>query len=261
VFARADRRLLVGVVHLLPLPGAPRGSPGLNAVIERALADARAISDGGADALIVENYGDAPFGSGPVEPATVAAMTRVVAAVRQAVPIPIGVNVLRNDALAALGIAAACDARFVRVNVLSGAMVTDQGILQGEARALWLERNRLGAEIRIVADVLVKHAVPLGDVAIEDAARDLAERAGADVVVVSGRGTGLATDPARVRAVREVVRCPVWVGSGWRPDDPESGRHADGVIVGTWLHAGGDTRAPVEPARVAAARAALSSLG
>nr|MBA2320312.1 hypothetical protein [Deltaproteobacteria bacterium] len=84
------------------------------------------------------------------------------------------------------------------------------------------------------------------------------ERAGADVIVVSGRGTGRETDADRVAAVRGAVRCPVWVGSGWRPDRAEAGRAADGVIVGTWLHAGGDLSAPVDVARVHRARSALT---
>jgi membrane complex biogenesis BtpA family protein len=260
LFARVSGRTsFIGVVHLLPLPGAPRPSPGLTAVIARAVADARALADGGVDAMILENLGDAPFVPGSVDPWTVATMTRAALAVRAAAPRPLlGINVLRNDALAALSIAAACDAAFIRVNVLTGAMLGDQGVLTGRARELWLERTRIGAgHIRIAADVLVKHAVPLAPIAAEDAARDLVERAGADVVIVSGKGTGRETDPDRVRGVRAAIERPVWVGSGWQPDRPCP--DADGAIVGTWLHAGGDLSAPIDPARVAAARAVLNA--
>ncbi len=72
-------------------------------------------------------------------------------------------NVLRNDALAALGVAVAAGADFIRVNVHTGAMLTDQGIIQGEADQTLRMRRYLNAErIQIFADVLVKHAVPLG---------------------------------------------------------------------------------------------------
>ena len=54
---------LIGVVHLLGLPGSPRAVPLVDA-IERAVADARALEHGGADAIIVENFHDAPFKAG-----------------------------------------------------------------------------------------------------------------------------------------------------------------------------------------------------
>ena len=251
--------MLVGVVHLLPLPGSPRRSPGLDAVIERAAADARALAAGGADAVIVENFGDAPFDAGPVAPATVAAMTLCARAVREAAPgLALGINVLRNDARAAIGIAAAVGAAFVRVNVHVGAMVTDQGVVEGRARETLLERARLGAPIDLVADVLVKHAVPLGPWTLEDAARDTATRGLADVLVVTGTGTGRPTDPDHVHRVRRAVPgVPVWVGSGVEPDRVAALGPIDGAIVGTFLHRDGDVGAPLDPDRVRAIRAAL----
>src|SRR5436305_9160046 len=121
-----DSRPLFGMVHLAPLPGAPLFGGSLDAVIDAALADARALRDGGADGLVFENFGDRPFFKDRVEARTVAAMTRVIIDVTQEVGIPFGVNVLRNDAASALAIAAATGAAFIRVNVHTGAMLTDQ---------------------------------------------------------------------------------------------------------------------------------------
>ena len=250
---------LIGVVHLLPLPGAPRPSPGLDAVIVRACADARALAEGGADAAILENFGDAPFTGGTVDPFTVAAMTRIAIAVRDAAPqLPLGINVLRNDARAALGVAAAAGAVFIRINVHTGVMVTDQGVLTGDARGTLLERNRLGATVALVADVMVKHAVPLGEQTIEDAARDTLLRGHADVLVVTGRGTGLPLDPNHLARLRAVVpSAPLWAGSGVTPE--LAGRlDIDGAIVGTWLHQDADLTQPLETQRVHAMKAALS---
>ncbi|MEO0606080.1 MAG: BtpA/SgcQ family protein [Myxococcota bacterium] len=256
----ADRPVFVGVVHLLPLPGAPVEGPGLEAVLDRAQGDVRVLAEGGCDAVIVENLGDAPFGSGEVGPFTVAAMTRLVGAVMRAAPeLSIGVNVLRNDALAAMAVAAATGAGFVRVNVHTGAMVTDQGLIEGRARETLLLRRRLGADVAIVADVLVKHAVPLGPWTLPDAARDAAARGRADVLVVTGAGTGRPTAPTDVAQVREVVEVPVWVGSGLGPDTLGAFGPLAGAIVGTALHVDGDVTAPVELARVRAMRDALAA--
>lgn len=245
---------LIGVLHLPPLPGSPRPSPGLAAVLAAALRDAEALAEGGARGLIVENLGDAPFSADSVEPHVTAMLAIVARAVRERLgdALVIGVNALRNDALSALGAAAAADADFIRVNVLSGAMVTDQGLIQGRARELLLYRNRLAPQLKIVADVLVKHASPLAPVELEQVARDTFHRAGADVLVVTGSGTGQPTDPERLRRVRAAVpEAPVWVGSGVSVSTAGLfGAEASGAIVGTALHAGGDLSAPLDPERV-----------
>ncbi|MCB9680751.1 MAG: BtpA/SgcQ family protein [Alphaproteobacteria bacterium] len=252
-----ERPALVGVVHLLPLPGAPRPGPPLDVVLARAVADARALQAGGADAVIVENLGDAPFAADVVDPVTVAAMTVAVAAVRDAVTLPVGVNVLRNDALAALGIAHVTGAAFVRVNVLTGVMATDQGLITGQARALLQQRRLLGSDVRVAADVLVKHAVPLGPMALDDVAHDTWARGGADALIVTGTGTGRPTRPDDVATVRRAVpEAPIWLGSGLTPERADAVRDlVDGAIVGTWLHEDADLARPLDPARVRALRA------
>ena len=229
---------MIGMVHLLALPGSPGDSgQGLEPVIKRAVADARALEAGGAGAIMVENFFDAPFAKDDVPPHTVAAMTRAVLAVRRATKLPIGVNVLRNDARSALAIAHVCDAQFVRVNVWVGAAVTDQGIIEGAAREAILYRRLIGADVAIFADVFVKHAVPLGGGSIEDAARDAVVRGQADALIVTGAATGAGTtaeDLAKVKAV--LPSTPLLIGSGLK-----AGRarllmaHADGAIVGTSL--------------------------
>jgi membrane complex biogenesis BtpA family protein len=244
---------LIGVVHLLATPGAPRFSGDRDAVICRALADARALLDGGVDALIVENFGDAPFFAERVPAETVASLALAVAAVRGlARETPVGVNVLRNDARAALGILAATGASFLRVNVLVGAAVTDQGVIEGRAAELVRDRARIAPHAKLFADVHVKHATPLGRESIEDAARDACERGLADALIVSGARTGAAVDAATVERVRGA--CPdalLLVGSGLDAGNArELLAHCDGAIVGTWLKRDGDVHSEVDPARV-----------
>jgi uncharacterized protein len=252
----------IGVVHLGSLPGAPVAGAGIEAVVARARADARALVDGGVDGLIVENLGDAPFAAEHVGSPTVAMMTRAVMEVRQEVGrLPVGVNVLRNDAVAAMSVAAATGAGFIRVNVYVGAMVTDQGLIQGAARQTLQTRRILGADaIDVAADVMVKHASPLGNPRIQDLARDAWHRGRASQLIVSGSGTGHPTDPSDVRRVREAVpEAVIWIGSGITPDTVASYPDADGFIVGTWLHRKGVLTAPVDPQRVRAMGAAIQA--
>ena len=78
-------------------------------------------------------------------PLVTSAMTRVVDAVQRETGLTIGVNVLRNDVLTAVSIAAMTGARFVRANVYVGVMQTESGIIQGCAHAVQQELKRLGA--------------------------------------------------------------------------------------------------------------------
>ena len=253
LFSRAPK-LLIGVVHLRPLPGAPRWRGDFAALAQAALADARAYEHGGAHAIIIENFGDVPFTKGAVGPETVAAMATVGMAIAGTVKLPIGFNVLRNDAQAALALCAACAGTFMRVNVHSGAMLTDQGLIEGDAFATLRYRERVAPGAEIFADVHVKHAVPLGDWSLEDAAHDTAERGLADALIVSGAGTGQVADLNDVERVRRA--CPktkLLLGSGVTVANVKDYlRFADGVIVGSSLKQAGKLANPVDAKRVAA---------
>jgi uncharacterized protein len=254
--------LLIGVVHLPALPGSPRSSLSMRDCIRHAVRDARALSDGGADAIIVENFHDVPFRPGAVDAHTIAAMTVACLAIRDAVTCAIGVNVLRNDAAAALGIAMACEASFIRINVHTGAMLTDQGIVTGKADETLRLRRSLGAEgIRIYADVLVKHAVPIGAVSLRDAVRDSVERGLADAVIVTGGATGAAATREDVVVAASATSVPVLVGSG--VSAVNAGKFippAAGVIVGSSLKSSDDLASPVEIERVKHLRAVLDAM-
>lgn len=251
------KRPLIGVIHLLPLPGSPKnaGEP-LDAVLERAFCDLSALEQGGADAAIVENFGDRPFAK-CVDKATVAQMAVVVRELVRAAKIPLGVNVLRSDGVAALSIAHAAGASFIRVNVFSGVAFTDQGLIEGCAREVLSLRRALGAKVAVLADVHVKHAFHFGDFA--DAARDAA-RNGADALIVTGRATGSPPSPDDVRIAQKASGLPVLVGSGITPENLKDFAEADGFIVGTWLKRDAIVENPVEPERVRLLAQALRAL-
>ncbi len=247
------RKALIGVVHLKPLPGAPLCRTSITETIKLAVADALAYERGGAHAIFIENFGDVPFTKNAVAPETIAAMTAAGCAVRAAVKLPLGFNVLRNDARAALALCAACGGDFIRVNVHTGAMLTDQGLIEGDAYGTLRTRAHVAPHAQIFADVHVKHAVPLGDWSLENAAADTVERGLADALIVSGTGTGKAADLADVERVRNA--CPeskILLGSGVTLANVKDYlRRADGVIVGSSLKRNGVLANPVDPKRVA----------
>jgi membrane complex biogenesis BtpA family protein len=246
---------VIGMIHLPPLPGSPLSTLPLAGVRDWALRDAEALLRGGVHGLMIENFGDTPFYPTQVPAATIAQMTWVLTEIKRlAGQVPCGVNVLRNDSLAALSVAAAAGGEFIRVNVLSGARVTDQGIIAGAAHELLRERKRLSAEgIQIWADVDVKHSAPLAPRPLGDEVADLVHRAHADAVIVTGRSTGAATSAEDLQTVATAAEGkPVIVGSGVNAASIASFRaSASAVIVGSALKREGKAANEVESQRAA----------
>src|SRR5688500_11931771 len=164
------RKPVIGMLHLAALPGSPLYGASLSAIAEAVLRDAQLLAEGGVNGLMIENFGDTPFFPGRVPAHVVAHMTAIAGEVRRLVPnLPLGINVLRNDGLSALAVAHAIEADYIRVNVLCGARVADQGILQGIAHELLRLRVELRADaIKIFADVDVKHSAPLAERPLAD---------------------------------------------------------------------------------------------
>jgi uncharacterized protein len=246
---------VIGMLHLPPLPGAPKHRREILAIRQAVLEDARALIRGGVHGLMLENFGDTPFFPGRVPTHTVTHMTVLAQAVRHETELPLGINVLRNDGLSALAIAQAVGASYIRVNVLSGACLTDQGVITGNAAELMRYRREIGAQdIKVFADVRVKHAAPLAERPLEDEVDELVQRACADAVIVSGSGTGRPTDPQSVREVKHSTQeTPVFIGSGATPQTLSALLpHADGFIVGSYFKRDGLLSEPVDLGRVEA---------
>lgn len=248
---------VIGVIHLLPLPGSARWDGQFENVCLRAEQEAAALATGGANGIIVENFFDAPFTKNRVDTATACAMSIVINRIMAICDLPIGVNVLRNDALTAMAVAATTGAQFIRVNVLTGAMVTDQGVIEGQAHELHLYRRHLDAHknVRIFADVMVKHASPLGILTdIASITKDTVKRGLADAVIVSGSATGDEPSLKDLQEVKEAVpHTPILIGSGASKNNVKSLlRFADGVIVASSLKRQGILENPVDVEQVRA---------
>jgi uncharacterized protein len=247
------RRPLIGVVGLPPLPGSPgwlhSGHSGLR---DRALRDAEAYARAGFDALMLQNVGDLPV---PVRvgPETVAWLSVIGAALTAVVDLPLGVSVLKNDGPAALAVAQAVGARFVRVKVWIGAMVGAEGLVQGCAREVLEYRRRIDAEdVAVWADVHDRTGVPLVPMPLEQAASEAVSFGRAEALVVTGG------DPDETLDWTRRVRCsvpgtPVVVGGGARVENLAAMlAESDAVIVATSAKIDGRLHNPVDAGAAAA---------
>lgn len=226
----------------------------MDGVLTRALDDCRAYHEGGVEGAIIENFGDIPFSGGMVAPVTVAAMTRAATELKREFPdIHFGINVLRNDAESALSIAYVAGAGFIRINVHVGAVVADQGIVQGKAYETLRLRRSLDSKVQILADIDVKHSAQIGNYDLKVQAADALERGLADAIVISGSRTGQAVDMEQLRQLRREFRdANIVIGSGANSRNVKLLlKYANSVIVGTSIKKDGITSNPVDPKRLA----------
>lgn len=245
------RKAVIGMVHLLPLPGSPR-IVDMNTILQQALEDAKALESGGVDALLIENFGDSPYYPNQVGVETVAAMTFIVSKIADQTSLPFGVNVLRNDNIAALSIATVSGGCFIRANILTGVYITDQGMIKGQAYKILRHRAFLNSEVLVFSDIHVKHALPVTEIPIERAARETVDRGLADAVIVTGEETGEPPNFGDIESVKYAVpETPILIGSGVDPDNVEAFMElVDGVIVGTSFKVNNDVNKPVDMAKV-----------
>ncbi len=246
------RRALLGVIHVAALPGTPESLHGVAGIAEAAAAEARVYAAAGFHGLLIENTHDRPYLKGSAGPEIVSAMAVIGQEVQRAAGLPLGVQILAGANLAAMAVAHACGASFVRVEGFVFAHVADEGVIESCAGELLRYRRAIGAgNIRVFADIKKKHSAHAitADVDLAETAR-AAEFFRADGVIVSGIATGRATDPGEVTAVSEAVGIPVLVGSGVTPENMESLAAADGLIVGSSVKEGGLWSNRLDAARV-----------
>ena len=245
---------IIGVLHVPALPGSPRNQLAFHSIIDWVLKEADALAGGGVDAFILENFGDAPFYPNRVPPHTVAFMSAIGRDVRRSFNQPLGINVLRNDAESAIAVASAVSAEFIRVNIHTGARVTDQGLIEGTAHETLRYRKLLSSDLKIFADVDVKHSAPVAMRPLQDEVEEIISRGGANAVIVTGAATGMETALEDLRIAKEAASpAPVFAGSGVNMDNVAAIlKIADGVIVGTSLKRDGITTNAVDGQRVRA---------
>lgn len=227
---RGGAKCIIGMVHLKPLPGGPLARTPLAEVIAQAVEDARALREGGVDAVLVQNRGDRAFAADRAAPDVIAAMGAVVYEVVQAVDLPVGVHVLRNDTIASIAVAHVAGARFVRAAVLTGTSPSAQGQLSGAPFETLRYRAAIGAEdVMLLADVASMHNLRPVE-AVAEAAREAVFFGAADAVIVSDR------DEERAVVLQQAAasaQAPILAGGHATAENVTSLlRHADGAIVG-----------------------------
>ncbi len=247
------RRPIIGMVHLAPLPGSPRhDGMSMKEITDLALSEAQLLKQNGVNGAIIENFGDVMFFKRiPAE--TIAAITYVAANIAREVPnLTLGICALQSDAIASMAIANTIGGKFIRVPYYTETYVVDAGLMDSIAAETLRYRKFLNADVKIFADVHIKHGYPLSQRPIAESASDAEHRGLADSILVTGIATGAETKVDDVKDVKNAVRhTPVFVASGVDEKNlPVYKDYADGVILGTHIKKDNDTEAPIDPVKL-----------
>lgn len=251
---------LVGMVHLEALPGTPNASASFTHIRRKAMAEAELLCDVGFDALIVENMGDTPYLRRTVPAEIIAAMTTIVTDVCR-LGLPTGVQILAGANQAAIAVASAAGADFIRAESFVFGHLADEGWMDADAGELLRYRRAIKSEVAVFCDIQKKHASHAlsADIDLGDWIK-AADFCGADGVIITGTSTGLPPTPVTTTSdVKSIL--PTLIGSGITPENVAAYSDlAQGVIVGSYLKTGGHWRGDVCRDRAGRMRRAVDEL-
>lgn len=254
---------VIGMIHVQALPGTPAYGGNIEAVVEQAVEEALLFRRCGLPAIMIENMHDTPYLRRQVGPEITAAMTAVATAVKRAVALPCGIQVLAGANREALAVALAAGLEFIRAEGFAFAHVADEGLIQSDAGTLLRYRRAIGAgHILVLADIKKKHSAHAitSDVNLADTAK-AAEFFRGDGLIITGNATGAAASVQEARDAKAASNLPVLIGSGIGPENiAEYWPHCDGVIVGSSFKEEGHWAQPVEASRVERLMEAVSRL-
>ncbi len=240
---------LIGMVHCLPLPKTPYFADNCEQIISQAIQDAKELEKAGFDAICIENMNDTPLKPFMDIP-QIAALSAIAALVRRNVSLPIGIDAAFNDYKTSLSIAKILDADFIRTPVFVDTVVYFGGTIQPSAADCMRYREELkGSNIKILADIQVKHSYMLvPSITLVESAK-MAVDCGADGLIITGAASGHATPIESLENVKKNVKIPVFVGSGVKTDNIKDQMNiADGAFIGSSIKKGGVLTNPIDSA-------------
>lgn len=241
------------MVHVQALPGTPRNKFSIAEICEIAAQEARQYESAGLDGIMIENMHDVPYLKGSVGPEITAAMAVVAKAVRDAVKLPLGIQILAGANKEALAVAKAANFQFIRAEGFVFGHVADEGYFDACAGELMRYRKAIGAEdILVFTDIKKKHSshAITSDVDIAETAH-AAEFFLSDGVIVTGSSTGKAVYLHELKSLKDIVQGPVLIGSGITAENlSEYWDYSSAFIVGSHFKEDGYWENPVSEERL-----------
>lgn len=246
-------KTIIGMVHVQALPGTPNNKHSIEEICEIAVQEAKTYEEAGLDAIMIENMHDVPYLKGAVGPEITASMAVVAKAIREAVDLALGIQILAGANKEALAVAKAANFQFIRAEGFVFGHVADEGYIDSCAGELLRYRKAIGAEdVKIFTDIKKKHSshALTADVDIDETAK-AAEFFLSDGLIITGSSTGKAVYLHELKSLKDKVQIPVLIGSGITSDNlDEYWNYASGFIVGSHFKENGFWKNPISKDRL-----------
>lgn len=231
-----NKKAIIGMIHLLALPGTPKSKFTVKKIIQRALEEALLYEKLGLDAIMIENMHDVPYLNTEIGPEISTLMAVIGYELKQKINLPCGIQILSSANQAAMAAANSAGLDFIRAEGFVFDHVADEGYVKANAGTLLRYRKAIGAEqVSVWTDIKKKHAAHAitADVDIVEMAK-AAEYFLSDALIVTGSSTAQPVDIAELKALKKASKLPLIVGSGITKDNVKQYLpHCHGMIVGS----------------------------
>jgi len=244
------KKPVIGMIHLLPLPGSPQYKNSMKEIENAALHDLYALENGGANAAIIENFGDIPYTT-QVSTATFASMCTIATKIAERASIPLGINIQYNCVEYEWALACAIGAKFIRVEAFVENRAGAHGVVYATAAELMRLKAFHPSETMIFADINAKHTTSLTNQPISLSVKEAIE-CGADALILTGIRTGVNPSIEDLVEVKEIASdTPILLGSGINISNASKYyESADGAIIGSSLKEDGNVFKRIDETRV-----------
>ena len=225
---------IIGMIHLMPLPGSPKYQGDIQEIIDVAMADAEALVVGGINCFIIENFNDDPYAE-KIDDFSFALMVTICQEIKRKYNCILGVNIQFNDYEKELALAYVTDAKFIRVEVFIDTRIGIEGTIVPKCREISEIKRKYNIDTLIFADIDVKHTTALVKEDIVELAYR-AKEAGADAIILTGNKTGENPRKEEITRVRQALgnEFPLIIGSGFNSKNARQYlEYVDAAIVGS----------------------------
>lgn len=233
------KKLIFGLIHLLPLPGTPFFEEGLlEKSLDKALRDAEALQKGGASGCLVQSVDRVFPNTDETDPARVAGITMIATRVRDLVgpDFKVGVQLMWNCITPSLAACKAVGADFTRCTAFIGSTDSKFGRIEANPYKVMNYRKAIKADdVAMISEISGYHH--LGEYS-KAHIQDLAVSSlnyGADAVEVMARDAAM--NEQLCKDIKEVSfhgqEIPIILGGGTDVENcQERLKYADGALVG-----------------------------
>lgn len=235
------KKLVIGLVHLLPMLGTPLYEDGnLDKMTKKAIEDCLTLKKNGADGGLIQTVDGYYPNTDDTDYARVAGMAAITARVRDAVgdDFIIGSQIMWNCITPSLAVCKAAGADFTRCTALAGNTESMFGLIEAQPLKVAEYRKKIEAlNIGMLAEISgYHHVVEYSSEKVQSAART-SMHLGANAVEVCDRN--FEQNERLVKDVKKAGKIPVILGGSTTAEDcKERLRYADGALVGSAFEGG-----------------------